>query len=137
MSAESREYLAQVAAHLAALGVACRIDPLLVRGLDYYEHTVWEITSTALGAQNAVAGGGRYRMKLGARELAGVGFAIGLERVIGVLQAVGRDRELTEPVPPLAWLVGLGEAALAAESRADAARCARRAWFAGWHRGAA
>jgi histidyl-tRNA synthetase len=113
MGAESREYLAQVAAHLAATGVAYRIDPLLVRGLDYYEHTVWEITSAALGAQNAVAGGGRYRMHLGARELAGVGFAIGLERVIGVLQALGRDQEWIEPVPPLAWLVGLGEAAMA------------------------
>jgi histidyl-tRNA synthetase len=106
MSPEARVYLAQVAAHLDALGVKYRIDPLLVRGLDYYEHTVWEIASTALGAQNAVAGGGRYRMQLGGRELVGVGFAIGLERVVGVLQALGRDAALLEPLPPLAWLVG-------------------------------
>ena len=112
MSAASRTYLAQVAAHLDALGVGYRIDPLLVRGLDYYEHTVWEIASTALGAQNAVAGGGRYRMNLGGRELVGAGFAIGLERVVGVLQALGRDQSLIEPPPPLVWLVGLGEAAL-------------------------
>ena len=112
MSESSRAYLAQVAAHLDALGVRYRIDPLLVRGLDYYEHTVWEIASTALGAQNAVAGGGRYRMQLGGRELTGVGFAIGLERVVGVLQALGRDKEMVEPPPPLVWLVGLGEAAL-------------------------
>jgi histidyl-tRNA synthetase len=112
MSAASRDYLAQVAAHLDALGVAYRIDPLLVRGLDYYEHTVWEISSTALGAQNAVAGGGRYRMKLGERELSGVGFAIGLERVVGVLQALGRDAALITPLPPLVWLVGLGDEAL-------------------------
>ena len=111
MSPEARAYLAQVAAHLDALGVKYRIDPLLVRGLDYYEHTVWEIASTALGAQNAVAGGGRYRMQLGGRELVGVGFAIGLERVVGVLQALGRDAALLEPLPPLAWLVGLGEEA--------------------------
>jgi len=111
MSPEARVYLAQVAAHLDALGVKYRIDPLLVRGLDYYEHTVWEIASTALGAQNAVAGGGRYRMQLGGRELVGVGFAIGLERVVGVLQALGRDAALLEPLPPLAWLVGLGEEA--------------------------
>ena len=111
MSPEARAYLAQVAAHLDALGVKYRIDPLLVRGLDYYEHTVWEIAITALGAQNAVAGGGRYRMQLGGRELVGVGFAIGLERVVGVLQALGRDAALLEPLPPLAWLVGLGEEA--------------------------
>ena len=111
MSAASREYLAQTAAHLDALGVKYRIDPLLVRGLDYYEHTVWEIASTALGAQNAVAGGGRYRMQLGGRELVGVGFAIGLERVVGVLQALGRDQDMIAPPPPLVWLVGLGDAA--------------------------
>jgi histidyl-tRNA synthetase len=113
MSAASREYLAQVAAHLDALGVQYRIDPLLVRGLDYYEHTVWEIASTALGAQNAVAGGGRYRIRLGGRELAGVGFAIGLERVVNVLQTLGRDALLIKPPPPLVWLVGLGDEALA------------------------
>ena len=111
MSAASRDYLAQTAAHLDALGVKYRIDPLLVRGLDYYEHTVWEIASTALGAQNAVAGGGRYRMQLGGRELVGVGFAIGLERVVGVLQALGRAEALVPPLPKLVWLVGLGDEA--------------------------
>lgn len=112
MDASSREYLAKVAELLDGLGLAYRIDPLLVRGLDYYEHTVWEIAGTALGAQNAVAGGGRYRMALGGRELVGVGFAIGLERVVSVLQSLGRDADLLEPLPPLVWLVGLGEAAL-------------------------
>ncbi|HOD99517.1 MAG TPA: histidine--tRNA ligase [Kiritimatiellia bacterium] len=112
MSEASREYLAQVAQHLAALDVAHDLDPLLVRGLDYYEHTVWEIASTALGAQNAVAGGGRYRLQLGGRELTGVGFAIGLERVVGVLQALGRDAALLTAPPPLVWLVGLGDAAM-------------------------
>lgn len=111
MSEESRTYLRQVGTHLEALGVPYRIDPLLVRGLDYYEHTVWEIASTALGAQNAVAGGGRYRMLLGERELTGVGFAIGLERVVGVLQALGRATSLLVPPPPLVWLVGLGAVA--------------------------
>jgi len=112
MSEESRAYLAQVTSHLDALGVAYQIDPLLVRGLDYYEHTVWEIVNTALGAQNAVAGGGRYRMKLGARELTGVGFAIGLERVVSVLQSLGPDVQLMDPAVPLVWLVGLGEEAM-------------------------
>jgi len=112
MSEDSCAYLAQVAAHLDALQVSYQIDPLLVRGLDYYEHTVWEITSTALGAQNAVAGGGRYRLTLGNRELTGVGFAIGLERVVSVLQTLGRDEQLLEPARPLVWLVGLGEEAV-------------------------
>ena len=112
MSAASRAYLAQVAGHLDALGVKYRVDPLLVRGLDYYEHTVWEIASTALGAQNAVAGGGRYRMQLGDRELVGVGFAIGLERVVGVLQALGRADALLAAPPKLVWLVGLGDEAM-------------------------
>ncbi len=113
MSEASRTYLSQVAAQLDLLGVKVRLDPLLVRGLDYYEHTVWEIASTALGAQNAVAGGGRYRMQLGGRELSGVGFAIGLERVVGVLQALGIDQVAEEAAPARVWLVGLGEAALA------------------------
>ena len=112
MSEASRAYLAQVAGHLDALGVKYRVDPLLVRGLDYYEHTVWEIASTALGAQNAVAGGGRYRMQLGDRELVGVGFAIGLERVVGVLQALGRADALLVSSPKLVWLVGLGDEAM-------------------------
>ena len=111
MGPEARTYLAQVAALLDTLGVTYRLDPLLVRGLDYYEHTVWEIANSALGAQNAVAGGGRYRLELGGRELAGVGFAIGLERVVGVLQALGRDQELRLPAAPLVWLVGLGDEA--------------------------
>ena len=112
MGEASRAYLAQVAENLDRLGVPYRLDPLLVRGLDYYEHTVWEIVGTSLGAQNAVAGGGRYRMNLGGRELVGVGFAVGIERVVAMLHAMGRADELTPPPPPLAWLVGLGEEAV-------------------------
>ncbi len=113
MGSAAREYLAEVQGHLDRMNIACRMDPLLVRGLDYYEHTVWEIEGQGLGAQSAIAGGGRYRMKLGGRELVGVGFAIGLERVVAMLRALGRDEALTAGgVPPLAWLVGLGEEAL-------------------------
>jgi histidyl-tRNA synthetase len=52
-------------------------------------------------------------MKLGGRELAGVGFAIGLERVVAMLQALGRDQALMQPPPPMVWLVALGDDALA------------------------
>jgi histidyl-tRNA synthetase len=113
MDEESRAYLAQVARHLDGLGVRYALDPLLVRGLDYYEHTVWEIVGTGLGAQNAVAGGGRYRMNLGGRELVGVGFAVGMERIVAMLKALGRDGALLVPPPPLVWLVGLGADAAA------------------------
>lgn len=112
MGADSRDYLAQVAGNLDVLGVAYRIDPLLVRGLDYYEHTIWEIASGALGAQNALSGGGRYRIQLGSRELAGVGFAIGLERVISALQTREPGAWQLDLPAPLVWLVGLGEEAL-------------------------
>ena len=111
MDESARAYLADVAAHLDQLGVAYQIDPRLVRGLDYYEHTVWEIEGSGLGAQNAVAGGGRYKMKIGSRELVGVGFAIGLERVVAMLAALGRDQDLLVQPPPLVWLVGMGEEA--------------------------
>ncbi|NLB65136.1 MAG: histidine--tRNA ligase [Lentisphaerae bacterium] len=111
MAQESRDYLAGVTRYLDDLGVPYELDARLVRGLDYYEHTVWEIEGSHLGAQNAIAGGGRYRISLGGRELAGVGFAIGLERVVAMLEATGRDAALMSDPPPLAWLVALGDEA--------------------------
>ena len=108
-SAESREYLDGVMRLLGAMGLPAEEDPLLVRGLDYYEHTVWEIAGTREGAQSALAGGGRYRISLGGKEWCGVGFAIGMERVMQALRDAGRA-----PAPrreKLVWLVGLGAAA--------------------------
>lgn len=113
MGEESRAYLESVAGHLGQMGVAYRPAPLLVRGLDYYEHTIWEITGAGTGQQNAVAGGGRYRMELGGRELCGVGFAIGVERVAGLLEARGLAAEHAGEESPDVWLVGLGEASVA------------------------
>ncbi len=66
----------------------------IVRGLDYYNRTAFEITTNDLGAQNAVAAGGRYDglvKDLGGPEVAGIGFALGMERLILLLQAKGRD----------------------------------------------
>jgi histidyl-tRNA synthetase len=82
MAPESIAYFDRVRAALDALNVPYEVNPLLVRGLDYYQHTIWEVTSTALGAQDALSGGGRYRMAMGKSELDGVGFGIGLERVL-------------------------------------------------------
>jgi histidyl-tRNA synthetase len=78
-------------------------NPRLVRGLDYYMHTVWEVTHPALGAQDAVAGGGRYRVAMGSREIDGVGFALGMERLITCLQQ--RGVEAAEQGRPHVWVV--------------------------------
>ena len=114
---------------LADAGLAYEINPRLVRGLDYYNRTVfeWVATSDELGAQGTVAGGGRYD---GLFELVGgkasfaCGFAIGVERMILLLRAAG-----TSAAPaPLAYVVHSGEAAgpLAPARRGNAARCGPR-----------
>jgi histidyl-tRNA synthetase len=77
-----------VAALLAEHGVRCREDPRLVRGLDYYTKTVFEVTSADLGAQDAILGGGRYDRlveDLGGPPLPAVGFAIGEDRLVDVM----------------------------------------------------
>jgi len=74
------------------LGIAYREDPTLVRGFDYYTMTVFEFTSSHLGAQSAVGGGGRYDglvEQLGGPPTPGIGFGTGIERVTLALQAVG------------------------------------------------
>lgn len=114
MGDESRAYLERVESLLRGMGVAVRRAPLLVRGLDYYEHTIWEIVGDAAGAQNAVAGGGRYRMELGGRTLSGVGFAIGIERVAALLASRGLAAAHEAERPLDVWLVGLGDAAVEA-----------------------
>ncbi len=78
---------------LDVLGVAYRVDPRLVRGLDYYVRTAYEFTSDALGAQSAVAGGGRYDglvETLGGPPTPGIGFALGQERLALILEQAGR-----------------------------------------------
>lgn len=112
MSEESRTYLDQVIAALDGMGISVEVNPKLVRGLDYYVHTVWEITHGALGSQNAIAGGGRYEIALGKKAVPGVGFAMGMERVITSLEACGVTADQFVPEGGI-WLVSLGETALA------------------------
>ncbi len=84
LSPEARTHFDQVLEGLVAIGVPYRLNPRLVRGLDYYCLTSFEITSTHLGAQNAVGAGGRYDglvEALGGPSIPAIGFAIGLERV--------------------------------------------------------
>jgi histidyl-tRNA synthetase len=81
-----------------------------VRGLDYYQHTIWEVTSGALGAQDAVSGGGRYTMRAGGKQIEGVGFGIGMERVILALPEEVKT-SFARDAQPLISLVSLDDAA--------------------------
>ena len=88
LSPASRERFEHVKAGLSALGIPFICNPRLVRGLDYYGHTAFEITSSALGAQATVCGGGRYDglvEQLGGAATACVGWAMGLERLMLLL----------------------------------------------------
>jgi histidyl-tRNA synthetase len=91
LSPEARTHFDQVLEGLMAIGVPYRLNPRLVRGLDYYCLTSFEITSTHLGAQNAVGAGGRYDglvETLGGPSVPAVGFAVGLERIALMLPSV-------------------------------------------------
>ncbi|MEM6445227.1 MAG: histidine--tRNA ligase [Cyanobacteria bacterium P01_D01_bin.123] len=107
---ESRSRFDRVRSQLEALGITYAIDPKLVRGLDYYTHTAFEIQSDDLGAQNAVCGGGRYDglvSELGGPETASVGWAMGMERLILLLQ----EKKDAPQLPVDVYVVSKGEAA--------------------------
>jgi histidyl-tRNA synthetase len=90
---EAAEHFAQVRAFLDARGIPYVLDPRLVRGLDYYARTTWEIAWPALGAQSGIGGGGRYdglAELIGGPPTPGVGFACGVERVLLALEAQER-----------------------------------------------
>jgi histidyl-tRNA synthetase len=83
-----REHFDEVRRLLDEMGVTYRIEPRIVRGLDYYVRTVFEIISAELGAQDAIMGGGRYDglvEELGGPPLPGFGFAIGMERLLSLM----------------------------------------------------
>ncbi len=85
---DCKEHFAQVKSYLTDLNVAYGINPKMVRGLDYYTRTAFEVKSGLLGAQNALAGGGRYDglvHSLGGPEVSGIGFAVGIERLFACL----------------------------------------------------
>ncbi len=101
LTARSREHFARVLSSMEASAVPFRIEPRLVRGLDYYTNTVFEITSEGLGAQNAICGGGAYEGlvdALGGPPTYGVGFAIGEDRLIEVLPPSSPARDVPRPV---------------------------------------
>lgn len=107
----SQAYFASVCTGLEALGVPYQVEPGLVRGLDYYCHTVWEVVFEGIGAQNSIAGGGRYEFLFPGSKtpIIGVGWAAGMERLLLAREQLG----VSAPVPPGAdvYLVNLGDAA--------------------------
>jgi len=108
---EAAEHFGEVRARLDALGIDYTVDPFLVRGLDYYTGTVFEWTTDALGAQDAVCSGGRYDglvKELGGRDTPAAGWALGMERLVLLAEAEGR---LPQPSPPHAYFIALGDAA--------------------------
>ena len=94
LGADSKKHFEQVQELLMDLGIAYTLNPRLVRGLDYYTHTAFEIISDDLGAQATVCGGGRYDNlvgQLGGSDTPAVGWAMGLERLILLLQQLGQQ----------------------------------------------
>jgi histidyl-tRNA synthetase len=90
LNAASRDFFEHVRAGLEALEISYRINPALVRGLDYYTHTAFEFTTEALGAQGALIAGGRYDglvRTMGGPDTPGVGWAAGVERLAMLLEA--------------------------------------------------
>jgi histidyl-tRNA synthetase len=113
LSPASREHFQAVLAVLERFGVPHRVESRLVRGLDYYTGTVFEIVAAGLGAQDAVVGGGRYDgliADLGGPEVPGIGFAIGEDRLIDVLPESFRQSVL--PKAPV-LVATLGDVAFA------------------------
>ena len=115
---ESKKHFEAVKAALDAAGVGYTLNPRLVRGLDYYTRTTFEFTHGGLGAQNAILGGGRYdglSEAIGGPKAPGIGFAMGLDRLVLTLQAQEAAQPSATPGAKLdAYVAPLGEALNAA-----------------------
>jgi len=114
LDGESAAHFATLQRHLDAVGVGYVVNPRLVRGLDYYSRTVFEWVTTELGSQDAVCSGGRYDgliEQLGGDATPAMGWALGEERIIGLMQAQGIE---VPNVAPSVYVVLSGERAEAA-----------------------
>lgn len=92
LNAECREHFETVTGMLDDMGVAYEINPRMVRGLDYYTKTCFEFVHDGLGAQSGIGGGGRYdglMAQLGGQDLSGIGYGLGVDRVILALETEG------------------------------------------------
>jgi histidyl-tRNA synthetase len=115
---ESRTHFAAVKSALDVAGVPYHLNPRLVRGLDYYTRTTFEFTHGGLGAQNALLGGGRYdglSEMIGGPKAPGIGFAMGLDRLVLTLQAQEAAQSAGVVAPKVdAYIAPLGEGVNAA-----------------------
>ena len=108
---ECRSHMDKLRGYLDAIGIPYEMDPMLVRGLDYYTRTVFEIVSGAAGAQGTLCGGGRYDglvKQIGGPECAAVGFGLGIERLLLYLDQLGV--EVPKPEPTDVLIFGMGDA---------------------------
>ena len=107
---DCKEHFEGVQSYLTAAGVEFVINPTIVRGLDYYNRTVFEFVSNDLGAQSTVCGGGRYdglTGQMGGKPMAGLGFGLGMERLMLVLEA--QKIELPEPPACGVYMASMGK----------------------------
>ena len=112
LNEESRSNFEKVKASLSALGINYSINPKMVRGLDYYTGTTFEFVHPMLGAQSGIGGGGRYdglMNQLGGQDLSGIGFGIGIDRVLLACEA----ENSLENLPPKLdlFIVPIGDSA--------------------------
>ncbi len=110
---ESARHFTELKALLDAAGITYDVNPRLVRGLDYYNRTVFEWVTDALGSQGAVCAGGRYDglvEKLGGRSTPAIGWAMGVERLVGLFEECGG---VAPDLSPDIYVVAVGDAALA------------------------
>ena len=111
---ECREHFEKVQEYLKALNIEYTINPKIVRGLDYYTKTVFEFVSDSIGAQGTVCGGGRYDGlvdELGGQKTPSLGFAMGLERLMLVMEA--QNAPFPEESKPDLFIVAIGDKATA------------------------
>jgi len=102
---ESLEHFDEVKQMLLVAGIPFEVDPKLVRGLDYYTNTTFELVSGSVGSQSALCGGGRYDLlvnQLGERDVPGVGFAAGIERI---LLAMENEKVISETQPQIDFYI--------------------------------
>ncbi len=101
LNEDSRAFFDSVKAGLTEMGIPFVVNPRLVRGLDYYRHTVFEFITDSLGAQGTVLGGGRYDglvEELGGPKTAGIGFGAGIDRLSLLLQETGKQPAEPRPI---------------------------------------
>ncbi|WP_027414940.1 histidine--tRNA ligase [Aneurinibacillus terranovensis] len=112
LNESSRTYFERVKKHLNDLRIMYEVNPRLVRGLDYYTHTAFEIMERGIGAVSTICGGGRYNglvEQIGGQDMPGIGFAMSIERVLLALKTQGVELPIEQSLD--CFLVSMGEEA--------------------------